>query len=128
MVLRQPTSGLALAQLIPFHTNADAASHDLVGESLDRLVDVLRPVRLIAVDEISTVGAAQFAIIARRLTQAARVFDRERFLQDPPGDLGPVGGFGMLLMGDFAQLPPVLSSSLLEGPPLIESAKIQHAI
>ena len=28
-----------------------------------------------------------------------------------------------MLMGDFAQLPPVLASSLLEGSPLIESAK-----
>ena len=109
-----------------FHTNGADASQDLVGESLDRLVDALRPVRFIVIDEISTVGAAQFAIIAKRLTQAARVLYRERFRRDPPDDLGPFGGFGIML-GDFAQLPPVLSSSLLEGAAYRER-QIQFAI
>ena len=106
-----------------FHTNAAEASQDLVGESLDRLVNALRPVRLIVIDEISTVGASQFAIIAKRLSQAARVLYRERFQQHPPDDLGSFGGFGIMLMGDFAQLPPVLASSLLDGSPLIDSPK-----
>ena len=130
-VLTMAFSGVAAANLgsgsctldSVFHTNAAEASQELVGDSLDRLVDTLRPVRLIVIDEISTVGAGQFAIIAKRLRQAARVFYRERFNTAPPDDLGSFGGFGIMLMGDFAQLPPVLSSSLLEGSPLIESQK-----
>ena len=39
-----------------FHTNGADASQERVGESLDCLVDILRPVRLIVIDEISTVG------------------------------------------------------------------------
>lgn len=105
-VLTLAFSGVAAANLgsgsctidSVFHTNADDASHDLVGESLDRLVETVRPVRLIVIDEISTVGAAQFAIIAKRLTQAARVFFRERFQRNPPEDMGPFGGFGTSLL------------------------------
>ena len=106
-----------------FQTNAAEASEDLVGESLDRLVNTLRPVRLNVIDEISTVGASQFAIISKRLRQAGRVLYRERFQRDPPDEFGSWCGFGIMLMGDFAQLPPVLSSSLLDGSPLIESPK-----
>jgi hypothetical protein len=106
-----------------FHTNAAAAAEDLLGVSLDKFMDIMRPVRLLVVDEISTVGAAQFAIMAKRLQQAGRVLWRERFQQAPPDDLGPFGGFAIVLMGDFAQLPPVLSSTLLEGSSLIESPK-----
>ena len=80
-------------------------------------------VRLIVIDEISTVGAAQLSIIAKRLQQVARILYRQRFQQDPPGDLGSFGGFGIMLMGDFAQLPPVMASSLLDGSTLQESQK-----
>ena len=43
-----------------FHTNSAAASEDITGENLDRLVSQLRDVKLIVIDEISTVGAAEF--------------------------------------------------------------------
>jgi hypothetical protein len=106
-----------------FHTNTEDAARDLVGGELDRLVSALRSVRLLVIDEISTVGAAQFAIVAKRLQQVGRVLWRERFCREPPEDLGAFGGVGVVLMGDFAQLPPVLSSSLLEGTPLQENLK-----
>ena len=36
------------------------------------------------------------------------------------GSLTAVGIFGLMVMGDFAQLPPVLASTLLPGVPLVE--------
>ena len=52
-----------------------------------------------------------------------RVLWRERFRRNPPEDLGTFGGIGIVLMGDFAQLPPMLSSSLLDGIPHQESTE-----
>ena len=52
-----------------FHTNSENAKADLSGDSLDRLLEKLRHVKLLVIDEISTVGAAQFEIISRRLDQ-----------------------------------------------------------
>lgn len=103
-----------------FHTNADSASEDLVGDKLDALVAELRHVQLLLVDEISTVGAAQFELMSRRLQQVARVLFRERTGCEPPLDMGPFGGIGVVLMGDFAQLPPVMATSLLSGMPIVE--------
>jgi len=55
-----------------FHTNSDDAKADLAGDSLDRLFEKLRHVKLLVIDEISTVGAAQFEIISRRLDQVGK--------------------------------------------------------
>ena len=41
---------------------------------------------------------------------------------EPPLDMEPFGGVGAVLMGDFAQIPPVLSTSLMAGMPLTERA------
>ena len=49
----------------------------------------------------------------------ARVLWRRRFRCAPPVDMGPFGGAGVLLMGDFAQLPPVLRTSLMASMPAI---------
>jgi len=103
-----------------FHKNAHNAPEDLVGENLDALVAELRHVQLLLVDEISTVGAAQFELMSRRLQQVARVLFRDRTGAEPPFDMGPFGGIGVVLMGDFAQLPPVLATSLLLGMPVVE--------
>ena len=103
-----------------FHTNVHNASEDLVGENLDALVAELRHVQLLLVDEISSVGAAQFELMSRRLQQVARVLFRDRTGAEPPFDMGPFGGIGVVLMGDFAQLPPVLATSLLVGMPIVE--------
>ena len=101
-------------------TNANNASEDLVGENLDALVAELRHVQLLLVDEISTVGAAQFELMRRRLQQVGRVLFRNRTGAEPPLDMGPFGGIGVVLMGDLAQLPPVLATSLLLGMPVVE--------
>ena len=90
---------------------------------MDRLVSQLRDVKLIVIDEISTVGAAQFEIISRRLEQVSKSLWRERFNVAPPDDFGGFGGIGIVCMGDFAQLPPVLSTLLLMGTPIQDAKK-----
>ena len=101
-----------------FHTNTDTAAEDLSGEALDRLVETLRHVQLLVIDEVSTVGAASFEIVSRRLEQVGKVLWRARHRRPPLDSLGGFGGIGVLLIGDFAQLPLVLSSSLLAEAPL----------
>ena len=101
-----------------FHTNTDTAAEDLSGEALDRLKEMLCNVQLLVIDEVSTLGAAPFEIVCRRLEQVGKVLWRERHRRPPPDSLGGFGGIGVLLIGDFAQLPPVLSSSLLAEAPL----------
>ena len=127
-VLTLAFSGVAAANLgggsrtidSVFHTNSSKVLEDAHGEQLDELVAQLGDVELILVDEISTVGAAQFEVMNRRLQQVARVVYRRRFGAEPPEDMGPFGGIGVVLMGDFAQLPPVLATCLLQGSVLVE--------
>ena len=104
-----------------FHTNRADAVEDLTGDALDTLVSDLESVELLVIDEISTCGAAALEVVSRRMQQVARVLWRRRLRCPPPDEMGPFGGIGVLLMGDFAQLPPVLSTSLMAGMPLIES-------
>ena len=80
-------------------------------------------VELLLVDEISTVGASQFEIMNRRLQQVARVVHRQRFGTEPPDDMVSFGGIGVVLMGDFAQLPPVMATSLLMGNLIVEARR-----
>jgi hypothetical protein len=54
------------------------------------------------------------------LQQVSRVVHREQFGTNPPDNLGRFGSCGVVLMGDFAQLPPVLASSLLFGAAIVE--------
>jgi len=93
---------------------------DLTGEALDMLVAQHRDVELLLIDEISTVGAGQFEMISRRLEQIGKALWRERARAEPPEDLGGFGGLGVVLIGDFGQLPPVLASSLLPHSKLLE--------
>ena len=103
-----------------FHTNRGDAGEDLTGVDLDNLVEELQHVELIVIDEISTCGAASLEVVSRRMQQVARVVWRRKFKMEPPADMGAFGGVGVVLMGDFAQIPPVLSTSLMAGMPLGE--------
>ena len=84
------------------------------------LVNRLGAVELLVIDEVSTCGTGALEIISRRMQQVERVLWRKQFGIAPPGELAPFGGVGVLLMVDFAQLPPVLATSLLPGMPLVE--------
>ena len=57
-----------------------------------------------------------------RLDQVGKALWRERTGQAPPDDLQGFGGIGVVCMGDFAQLPPVLSTLLLTGASIKDSA------
>ena len=103
-----------------FHTNGPDAGEDLTGVGLDNLVEERQHVELILIDEISTCGAASLEVVNRRMQQVARVVWRRKFNMEPPPDMEPFGGVGVVLMGDFAQIPPVLSTSLMAGMPLVE--------
>ena len=107
-----------------FHADRADALEDLAGEQLDELVDELAPVKLLVIDEVSTCGAVAFEVINHRMQQAKWVLWRRRFHCEPPVDMGPFGGAGVLLIGDFAQLPPVLSTSLMAGMRIIESGGV----
>ena len=100
------------------HTNVVNAAEDLTGDRLDELTDLLQDVQLLVIDEVSTCGAAAFEIVSRRMQQVARVLWRRQFGTSPPEEMEPFGGIGVVLMGDFAQLPPVLATSLLPNMPL----------
>ena len=86
---------------------------DLEGERLDEFITAMEKVELVVIDEISTVGAAQFEMISRRLEQLGKVRHRRRRGGAAPETLGGFGGLSVLCVGDFGQLPPVLSVSLI---------------
>ena len=103
-----------------YHTNAAGSEEDLTGQRLDSLWDTLKGVELLVIDEISTCGACALEIVNRRMKQLTCMYWRKVLNRSPPEELPPFGGIGVILMGDFAQLPPVLSSSLMGGMPIVE--------
>jgi ATP-dependent exoDNAse (exonuclease V) alpha subunit len=126
-------TGVAAANLGGGATTIDSLfqtqeSEDLESEALDRLVEKLRDTELLVIDEISMVGAGQFEMISRRLEQVAKVLWQEQKKgRQPqaavPESFGGFGGIGVLLMGDFAQLPPIKATSLLRGSRLEEGLR-----
>ncbi len=69
--------------------------NELSGNSLARLQHRLKDVQYIIVDEISMLGQRTMEWVDRRLKQASGYHDT------------PFGGHSLILIGDFAQLPPV---------------------
>ena len=59
---------------------------------------------LLVIDEISTVGAAQFENVNRRLEQVGKVLWRKRFGPHPPDSLGGFDGHTGLF--DLGSIPP----------------------
>ena len=94
---------------------------DLDGDRLNELVESLSKTRLIIIDEISTVGSAQLEMISRRLEQVAKSIHQRSFNKLDPPSFDGFGNFGIVLVGDFGQIPPVLATSLL-GQTLQESS------
>ena len=96
-----------------FKLAGDSGDADLEHERLDEMVAALSHIQLLVIDEISTVGAVQFEMIHRRLQQV-----HEHELQQ--GGAGRIadgtagfGNIGLMVVGDFGQLPPVCASSLI---------------
>ena len=81
-----------------FKLSGDNADRDLQCDALRDVAELFFTVRLVVVDEISMVGAAQFEMINRRLQQI-RSFIRQRL--NASADVLDFGNFGLLLVGDF---------------------------
>ncbi len=75
-----------------FQLGKDHAEEDLEGEDLDRFVAKMQNCELLVVEEISTVGAAQFEMMSRRLEQVGKALWRRRVGTRPPETLGGFGG------------------------------------
>ena len=69
--------------------------NDLRGQSLATLQNKLKHIRYLIVDEVSMLGQNMMAWVDKRLHQATTHLDM------------PFGGISVILIGDFAQLPPV---------------------
>ena len=77
----------------------------LKGNQLALLQEDLKNVDTIIVDEISMLGLTGLYWVDQRLRQASGKFKEE------------FGGFNLLFVGDFAQLPPVCDAALWSTPP-----------
>jgi hypothetical protein len=120
-VLKMAHTGVAAANMGGGAATIDSACKlagddfckDLDGERLQTLVEAFRHVKLVVIDEISTMSAVQFEMVHRRLEQVAKSLYRDRTSMEPPDCMGGFGGLGVILVGDFGQLPPVAASSLI---------------
>ena len=63
-------------------------------------------------------------MLCRRLQQVSNVLWRRNFARSlPEASRSIVGIFGLLVIGDFGQLPLVMASALLTGAPFADSSK-----
>ena len=105
-----------------FRTNRADAGEDLTGVDLDNLVEELQHVELILIVEMSTCDVASLEVVIWWMKQVARVVWRRKFNMEPPPGRGSFGGVGVVLLGEFAQNPLVLATSLMHGLPLVEKS------
>ena len=80
-----------------------------------RLQDRLNGKMYIIIDEMSMLGQRMFTWIDRRLKQATAKHDQ------------PFGGISIILIGDFAQLPPVGDRLLFNAPNITINDSCDHA-
>ena len=88
---------------LPVPTNQANPVPDLAGGQLTRLQLTFKNCQMLAIDEKSMVSTLRLHQIDQRLRQAKPEKAKE-----------PFGGISILLMGDFAQLPPVMEKALFE--------------
>ena len=88
---------------LPVPTNQANPAPDLDGAQLTRLQLTLKNCNMLAIDEKSMVSSLRLHQIDQRLRQAKPEKAKE-----------PFGGISIMLMGDFAQLPPVMEKALFE--------------
>ena len=87
---------------LPIHS---CKFRDLQGSSLHRLQLTMTNKSYLIIDEMSMMGQRMMAVIDKRLRQATAHLDT------------PLGGLSVLLLGDFAQLPPVRDEPLYRTSP-----------
>ena len=89
-------------------SKVNAASGELKaldGEDLEKLAKDLAGLRLLVIDEVSMVSRPMLADVDKRL-QEWRTFTKH------PAKKEPFGGVGVILAGDFGQLPPTKAEHL----------------
>ncbi len=98
-------NGVTLHSLLklPVNNNNSKDIPDLHGEALQELQQKFADIELIAIDEKSMMGLFRLYTIHKRLCEAK-------------GVTLPFGGVSIILMGDFAQLPPVLDTPMYSPP------------
>ena len=89
---------------------------DLQGASLQQLQLQMRGKHYIIIDEMSMIGHRMMAWIDKRIRQASGKLDC------------PLGGFSIILFGDFGQLPPVGDRPLYTEPTSNDVAQHGHHI
>ena len=94
---------------IPIAKKANEEMRELDGDPLMRLQMNLQGTRIIVIDEMSMISPGFLYKVNRRLQQAF-----------PEHKTKPFGGCTIILMGDFAQLPPVMA------PPLYQVKQRNH--
>ncbi|XP_065061670.1 LOW QUALITY PROTEIN: uncharacterized protein LOC135688681 [Rhopilema esculentum] len=80
--------------------NREKRSCQLNGKALQKLQDDLEGVHYLLIDEYSVIGQKMFGWISKRLKQATGNNEK------------PFGGISIILVGDIAQLPPVIDKPL----------------
>jgi hypothetical protein len=84
------------------------------GDVSDQMKDNWKNVRYIVIDEVSTLGSALLGRVLKKLKQM-----RGNATGQTGGDdfsVKPWGGFHVIMLGDFCQLPPVQDEPVYKKP------------
>ena len=98
---------------LPVHRNSQ---RELQGAALQRLQLRHKDKHYLIIDEMSMMGHKMLAWVDKRLRQASGKLD------------SPLGGFSVILFGDFGQLPPVGDKPLYAQPSLNDLSLHGHHI